>query len=519
VKEPTAQLDPVNSLRADNVSVSYGAVRALEHVSLEIRQGEIHSLCGENGAGKSTLIRCLGGAMRPTSGRVVLGNTTLPTSVRAAEAAGVAVIHQEPLAFPDLSAADTVFMAREPTHLAGFWLDRRRMTTHADELLASLGERIDTRRPVGTLPLAQRQMVAIARGLAAQCRFLILDEPTASLSSREADSLHRLMRTLASQGVGVLLVSHRLDEVLSLSQRVTVLRDGRYVCTRDVSNTPNNPALSRDELVRLMVGRDVSSESPLPAQRVGDVRLRVETLGRRGSFDDVTLHVHAGEIVGMAGLIGAGRSEVARTIAGVELADKGHVHVDGRLLRPGRVREAIKAGLVMVPEERREQGLILAMSITSNIGMADPPGLIRRGFLSRRTERRIAMDSVSRLAIKARDIDSPCGTLSGGNQQKVLLSKWLAHQPTVLILDEPTRGVDVGAKSEIHSLIRGLADHGTAVLLISSDLPELLGLSHRVLVMREGRLAGELPSAEATPESVLRLAIPDAATVQSGAAP
>ncbi len=491
-----------NSLRAEGLCVAFGAVRALDAVSLEVVPGEIHSLCGENGAGKSTLIRCLGGSLRPAAGRVMIGRRPLPASVRAAEAAGVAVIHQEPLAFPDLSAQDTIFMAREPTRLGGLWLDRRVMRRRAGELLASLGERIDTRRPVGELPLAQRQMVAIARALAVECRFLVLDEPTASLSGREADALHGLMRALAARGVGVLFVSHRLDEVLALSQRITVLRDGRLVCTRP------GAGLSRDELVRFMVGRDVAHGPPMRDAAPGAVRLEVRGLGHAGAYSGISLTVRAGEIVGLAGLVGAGRSEIARAVAGVDRPDTGQVRVDGRLLRPGRVRGAVGAGLALVPEDRREQGLVLAMSVAANIGLADPPGVARRGLIQRARERELARSSVERLAIRAAGIDASVGTLSGGNQQKVLLAKWLVHRPRVLILDEPTRGVDVGAKAEIHGLIHRLADDGAAVLLISSDLPELLGLVDRILVLREGRLVGEMPASRATPDAVLSLAVP-----------
>lgn len=525
-----SRADTSATLRADDVSVSFGAVRALDRVRFELRPGEIHSLCGENGAGKSTLIKCLGGAMRPTSGRILIGSAPLPARVRAAEDAGVAVIHQEPLAFPDLNAADTIFMAREPAALSGLWVHRAKMHCDARSLLASLGENVDTRRAVGSLPLAQRQMIAIARGLATNCRFLILDEPTASLSVREARTLHTLMRTLAAKGVGVLLVSHRLDEVLMLSHRVSVLRDGTYVGTRDVAVTVgaltenvagNAGPLTRKELVRMMVGRDVAvdrAEEPgagahnAPGNR--PPRLAVEHLTRHGVFRDISFQVHAGEIVGLGGLIGAGRSDVVRAIAGIEAPDEGRTLIDGVPLKGGSTSGAIRSGVVLVPEERREQGLVLAMSIAANIGMTSPPPrtsdgpLSRWGLVSRRAQRTLAQHSISRLSIKTPGLHTIAGALSGGNQQKVLLAKWLAHAPKVLILDEPTRGVDVGAKAEIHMLVRQLARDGAAVLVVSSDLPELLALSHRVIVMREGTVSGELSIEDATPDAVLSLAVP-----------
>ncbi len=471
-------------------------------MTLDVLPGEIHALCGENGAGKSTLIRCVCGALRPTEGRIAIGERSLPAGVRAAEAAGVSVIHQEPLSFPDLSVEDTIFVAREPGRAAGLWLDRRAMRRRARELLAGLGERIDTRRPVGDLALAQRQMVAIARALALTCRFLILDEPTASLSEREGATLHRHVRSLAERGVGVLFVSHRLEEIAVLSHRVSVLRDGRLVCTRAT------PDLPREALIRAMVGRELGPDRRRTGCGAGEPRLRVRGLARAGAFSGITLSIHRGEVLGLAGLVGAGRSEVARALAGIDRPDRGEVEVDGRPVRLGRVRDAIDAGIALVPEDRREQGLILAMSVASNIGLADPPGLARLGVISRARERALARSSIEALDIRSARPAAPVGTLSGGNQQKVLLARWLAHRPRVLILDEPTRGVDVGAKAQIHAIVRALADQGTAVMVISSDLPELLALSDRIVVLCGGTIRGEVSGAGATPDTVLALALP-----------
>lgn len=510
-------------LHADSISKSFGGVAALADVSLHIAPGEVHGLCGENGAGKSTLIRVCGGMLAPDAGHVSVDGAPLPpASVRAAEAHGIVVIHQEPLAFPDLSAEDSIFVGHEPARLGGLWLDRRTIRQQTAELLDRLGERFDAARPVGELSPAQRQMVAIARALSRRCRYLILDEPTAALSAREARVLLDLVRRLSTDGVGVLYVSHRLEEVLELTTRVSVLRDGRVVGTRPTAE------LSRAELIRLMVGRDLpefstrtvaSTSTPLSASSAAPA-LELRGLTRPGAFHDISLRVRGGEIVGLAGLVGAGRSELARAISGVDRWSHGSALVSGRPLRGGSVRAAIDAGVVLVPEDRRLQGLVLPLPVSANLTLAVLRRLSCLGFTARDRERPLVQRLISELSVRTSHADAPAATLSGGNQQKVLLGKWLAAGPRVLLLDEPTRGVDVGAKSEIYAHIRRLASQGLAVLLISSDLPEVLGLADRVLVMREGRLAGELTRAAATEESVLALAVPDSAvaTQASGSA-
>lgn len=499
-------------LRASAVSHSFGAVRALEAVSFDVAPGEIHSLCGENGAGKSTLLRILGGELTPDSGSATIDGRAVPRTVRGAEAIGVAVIHQDPIAFPDLTAAETIFVGREPRRLAGLWLDRSHMRKRARELLSSLGESIDLSRPASQLSLAQRQMVAIARALAIECRFLVLDEPTASLSAREVSSLHTLVRRLAAKGVGILFVSHRLDEVLALSNRVTVLRDGNWVATESAA------ALSRERLVALMVGRHVPerTQTAISGPR-GSQRLEVRDLSRAPAFGPVSLSVHAGEIVGLAGLVGSGRSELARAIAGIDHADGGSILLDGRPLPRATVRVAADSGLVLVPEDRRDQGLVPELSIATNIAMSDSPGLSRVGFINTRAVHSLAEQSRGRLRIRCHSVNSAVSTLSGGNQQKVLLAKWLARNPKVLILDEPTRGVDIGAKDEIHNLVRELANAGAAVLLISSELTEVLALADRILVMREGLIAGEF-AAGASQEAVLAAAMPQQPGPHTGSA-
>ena len=538
---------PSPILEAAHVRKAYGGVRALDDVSLALLPGEIHALVGENGAGKSTLIKILSGSVRPDAGRVAVAGKPLPLGgVAASQAAGIATIHQESTAFPFLSAEDNLFVGREPRRgPGGLLLDRARMRSETRALLARLGmDGVDTRRPVGELSLASRQMVSMARALSRESRILILDEPTASLSAREANALFAVLRRLQAEGVGLLYVSHRLDEVFALADRVTILRDGNVV------DTCSTKALSRDELIRKMVGRPVGEivrtvpvEAP-PAPNSGGARvpfnagvgvmpnlsdtalppppelgaggaslaaavvLDVRNLTRTGAFADVSFSVRAGEIVGLAGLVGAGRSEVARAIFGVDRPTGGSVFVDGNALPPGRVESAIARGVALVPEDRQSAGLVLPLSVGENLVL----GVLRRltsrgGFRSRRRESDEVITPLwQKLAVRAASASVPAETLSGGNQQKIVLGKWLATKPSVLLLDEPTRGVDVGAKAEVYALLRTLASEGLATLVISSDLPELLALSDRIIVLRAGRIAGELPRAQATEETVLSLA-------------
>jgi len=492
-----------------SVSKSFGGVHALTDVTMSIAAAEVHALCGENGAGKSTLIKILAGSYVPDQGRVLVSGKALHLgSVRAAEAAGIAVIHQESTAFPHLNAEDNIFVGREPRRLGGLLLDRPRMRERTRELLASLGERIDQRVPVGELPVAKAQMVGIARALHSRCRLLILDEPTASLSSRETDVLFRIIRQLRSEGVSLLYVSHRMEEIFDLADRVTVLRDGACVDTLPIAD------VNREKLIRLMVGRPVAAAPAESAPSApGPTLLEVRDLRRTGVFEGISFKVCAGEIVGLAGLVGAGRSEVARSIFGVDRADGGSVLVAGRPLPRGSVQAAMRHGVALVPEDRQHLGLVLPMSVADNLTMAVLKSLTRFGLRSGRRERALAEKLISRLAVRAASSAVPAETLSGGNQQKLVLGKWLAGNPKVLLLDEPTRGVDVGAKAEVHKLIRQLARDGMATLLISSELPELLSMSDRILVMRAGRIVGEFARAEATQEKILALALAEPAAV------
>jgi ABC-type sugar transport system ATPase subunit len=496
-------------LRVTGLSKSYSGVQALAGVDLDLDPGEIRGLCGENGAGKSTLIKILAGSLLPDAGRILVAGTPLPPgSVRASEHAGIAVIHQESVSFPHLSAQDNIFVGREPRRWAGLALDRRAMLAQTQSLLARLGETIDPWCPVGELPLAQRQMVAMARALSHRCRLLVLDEPTASLSQREAATLFRVIRQLQADGVSILYVSHRLEEIFQLADRVTVLRDGQLVATRPTRE------ISRGELIRLMVGRELlQAEDALQAHgpSAGDTILAVNGLARAGAFRNITFSLRQGEILGMAGLVGAGRSEIARALFGVDPVDAGVVTVAGQPLPSGSVAAAMAAGLALVPEDRQQLGLVLPMSVSANLSLAVLRTLTRLGLVSPARENALARRLADDLHVKAPAPWAPARTLSGGNQQKLVLGKWLAAKPRVLLLDEPTRGVDVGAKAEIYRLIRALAAQGLAILLISSDLPEVLLLSDRILVLRSGEISGELPHAGATQEKILALAMPEGA--------
>ena len=496
---------PILALRG--ASRSYGAVRALRGVSLSLRGGEVRGLVGENGAGKSTIVRLLAGVQRPDDGEVLIDGAPVqlhtPTDARDA---GVAVIYQEPTLFPDLSVAENVMMGRQPL-AAGRRIDRRAVRSHVQELLDRLGVTLDPLQPVRGLSIADQQIVEIAKALSFDARVLIMDEPTAALSGAEVQRLFGVVETLRDRGAAVLFISHRLEEVFAICESVTVLRDGEV--------THDGPAaeLTADELVRKMVGRDLDQLFPKVPAEIGPPVLRVSRLTREGVFADVSFEVRRGEIVALAGLVGAGRSEVARAIFGVDRRDAGAVELDGVAIKNGSPGAAMRAGIGLVPEDRRQQGLVMELSVERNIALTRLDAVSRLGVIGRGAESALAADWAQRLQIKLHRFGDPVGFLSGGNQQKVVLAKWLATDPKLLIIDEPTRGIDVGTKAEVHRLMSELAGRGLAVLMISSELPEVLGMADRVLVMREGRLVAELDRAEADEETVVR-----AATVPSEAA-
>ncbi|GAA1117040.1 sugar ABC transporter ATP-binding protein [Streptomyces javensis] len=498
MSQPASTGVPVLAL--EGVNKSFGAVRALRDVSLELFAGEAHALAGENGAGKSTLIKILAGVHRPDSGRVLLdGEPVVFHGPAGARDVGTAVIYQEPTLFPDLSIAENIFMGRQPRRALGR-IDHRAVRTSTAALMARLGVELDPDRPARGLSIADQQIVEIAKALSFDARVLIMDEPTAALTGSETARLFSVVETLRAEGAAVLFISHRLEEIFELCQRVTTLRDGRLVASEPLAG------LTQDALVRRMVGRDLAELYPKQDSRVGETALAVRRLTREGVFRDVSFEVRRGEIVALAGLVGAGRTEVAQAVFGVDRADAGEVRVDGAVLRPGSPTAAMDAGLALVPEDRRQRGLVMEMSIERNIGLTGLDRLGRAGLVKRALERGRAADWAVRLQLKYGSLADHVGVLSGGNQQKVVLAKWLATEPTVLIVDEPTRGIDVGTKAEVHRLLSSLAADGLAVLMISSDLPEVLGMADRVLVMHEGRLVAEIPRAEATEESVMAAA-------------
>jgi rhamnose transport system ATP-binding protein len=479
---------------------SYGAVRALHDGNLSLRAGEVRALMGENGAGKSTLVKVLGGVVRRDAGEMLVDGTSVDFhSPHDARDAGIAVIYQEPTLFPDLSVAENVVMGYHPLG-ALKRIDRGAMHRQVQGLLDRLGVRLDPERPVRGLSIADQQIVEIAKALSFDARVLIMDEPTAALSGPEVERLFGVVRTLREHGSAVLFISHRLDEVFDLCDTVTVMRDGAVVHDAAIAD------ITPDELVRRMVGRELTALFPKQDAKVGEPVLSVHRLTREGVFFDISFDVRAGEIVALAGLVGAGRSEVARAIFGIDRADAGHVEVAGNRLAPGRPLAAMRAGIGFVPEDRRQQGLVMDLSIARNTALTRMRSLSRGGLIRSSAENGLAREWAARLQLKFHRLEDSVGTLSGGNQQKVVLGKWLATDPKVLIVDEPTRGIDVGTKAEVHRLMSELAGQGVAVLMISSELPEVLGMADRVLVMHEGRLTGELSRAEADEESVIRLA-------------
>lgn len=487
-------------IRFEGIAKSFGGVTALDDVSFNIGRGECHGLMGENGAGKSTLGKVLAGIHRPDRGQLVIdGKPQTFSSPRDAMKARVAMVHQELAFCPDLSVAENLSLGQYPRR-AGVLLDRRQMIERAEKLLSAIGVSLEVTQSMRSLSTAQEQMVQIAAAIGSDPRILIFDEPTSSLAEPDAQNLFKLIENLRFRGLTLIYVSHRMPELFRLCDKISVLRDGRYVGTLD------REEMNHDAVVRMMIGRTVEEYFPKHLEtKSGEVVVRTKELSSPGAFRDVSFEVRAGEIVGFAGLVGSGRSEVAKAIFGLDSRAEGSLEVEGQTVPLGSTRKALGAGIGLVPEDRKRQGAVLGMSCGANISMAILERLRRFGMLDRKTENRIATDYFQKLRVKAASLDAPVQSLSGGNQQKVVLAKWLARGGRFLIVDEPTRGVDVGAKAAIHELIDELARQGLAVMLISSELPEVLNLSTRIIVMREGRIAGELSRGEASQEAVLRL--------------
>ncbi|CAN5836285.1 sugar ABC transporter ATP-binding protein [soil metagenome] len=498
----TSQESPDNRpiMHMERISKRFGATQALDDVSLTLQRGEIHALLGENGAGKSTLIKIMTGIQQQDSGEIRIdGKPVRLASSQDAQLHGVAAMYQEPMTFPDLSVAENIFIGHRNR---GRIIDRRRMEREASEVLARLGLQLDVGEPARGLTLAEQQMVEIAKAISLDVRVLIMDEPTASLSAHETRQLFQIIASLRRQGVAVLFISHRMNEVFEIADRVTILRDGQWISTTPRSEI--TPALA----IQGMVGGRVVEIFHRERHEPGDLRLSVRNLSRQGAFHDVSFDLHAGEVLGFAGLVGSRRTDVGLALFGIAPAESGEIVLDGEPVTVANPRQAMSIGIAYSTEDRHQLGLVMPLSIAANISLPSLPRFLSPIGLIRRGEERSAAEAFrQRLNIRAPSVETPAAALSGGNQQKVVISKWLETNPRVLILDEPTRGIDVGSKVEVHQLIDDLAAQGMAIILISSDLPEVLAMSDRILIMREGRQMAILDHREVTQERVLSVAM------------
>ena len=489
-------------LESAAITKTYAGVRALNSVSFDLRAGEVHALIGENGAGKSTLIKVITGAVTPDSGRLaVRGGEVTHNTPAVAHSLGIVAIYQQPSLFAHLTVAENIAIALEK---GGPWcrIDWSARNRKATELLDRIGASIDPQRTAGTLSMPEQQLVEIAKALGSGAKILIMDEPTASLTDREVERLFQVIVSLRADGAGIVYISHRLDEIFAIADRITVLRDGESIATRD------RVEIERAVLIEMMAGRAVSAVFPKHEVPLGKIALEVRNLSSAAAgLKNISFTLRHGEILGVAGLVGSGRTELAETIFGLRPADSGEILLDGKNVHIGSPRDGIQAGLAYVPEDRRHHGVVLEMSISANASLASLKSISRLGWILPSRERDLAERYVSQLAIKTPSLNLATGALSGGNQQKVALARWLATEPSVLILDEPTQGVDIAAKAEIHRLMVDLAERGLAVLMISSELPEILGMADRIAIMRSGAIAGVLSRAQATPQGILSLAL------------
>ncbi|SDI52049.1 sugar ABC transporter ATP-binding protein [Desulfosporosinus hippei] len=484
-------------LSMEGIHKSFSGVKVLENVQFSLRQGEVHALMGENGAGKSTLMKILSGIYSKDAGSIqIQGTESAASSPKTAQALGVAIIHQELNMIPDLTISENMFLGREFKWGRTGFINWSKMAAEAKSYLQQLGMNLNPDSLVGELSVGQQQMVEIAKALSMHAKILVLDEPTAALTKREIEKLFQLITTLKTQGVGMIYISHRMEEIFQISDRITVLRDGRYIGTRDTNVT------TMDELVQMMVGREIKERFPKVETKIGEERLRVERLAQDGKLYDINFSVRAGEILGIAGLMGSGRSELAKALFGVGKY-QGKIFVNGKPVTIKGPAEAIKAGLALITEDRKGEGLVTDLSVRENLALPNLRTLSRLGFISHRLEQDFVEDSIQKLKVKVHHSGQEVSSLSGGNQQKVVIGKWLATQPNVLILDEPTRGVDIGAKREIYDLMNQLVQSGVSIVMISSELPEVLGMSDRILVMHEGRITGEFSRENATQETIM----------------
>ena len=487
-----------------HITKTYPGVRALDNVDFEVAKGEVHALVGENGAGKSTLMKILAGAQPMDSGEILLDGAPVHiTSPQKAMDLGISIIYQEFNLVPYLNAAENIFLGREPKGALPGFINFPVMYAEAQKVIDQLGVRLNVRTPVNRLSIAQQQMVEVAKATSRKASIIAMDEPSATLTEHELESLFDLIRSLKEKGVSIIYISHRLEEIFQIADQVTVLRDGHLVGTNPVAET------DRNEIIHMMVGRELKESAAADQKRAAGIRapaLTVKNLTRKGVIEDISFTVHRGEVLGLAGLVGAGRTELARAIFGADPIDSGELWLNGHRVEIRSPGDAIRRGIGLVTEDRKALGLILGMVVRENVSLANLDAVTRVGFVNRREERRVAQRFIQELAIKTPSVEQQVQNLSGGTQQKVVLAKWLFTQSKVLIFDEPTRGIDVGSKVEIYQLMNRLAANGVAIIMISSELPEILGMSDRILVMHEGRISGELSRKDATQEKIMWLA-------------
>jgi len=489
------------TLQMQHISKAFPGVVALDDVEFVLSKGEVHILLGENGAGKSTLMKILSGAYQSGAGQILLNGREIHIrNPKHAQTLGISIIYQELNLVPQLSAAENIFLGREPMRIAGL-IDHAAMERDSQNILKGLGLDMDVQRPVRDLSIAEQQMVEVAKAISLDARILIMDEPTSALTEREISELFARIRQLKSTGVSIVYISHRMEELFEIGDRVTVLRDGRNVGTHPIRD------VTRAELIRLMANRELTNQFPKVRAAKGSQALRVENLNRAGKLEDINFTLYRGEVLGVAGLLGSGRTELARAIFGADAIDSGNIYLYGKPVQISSPRKAINSGIGFLTEDRKTEGLVLVLSVRDNICLASLDQFSHFGIVNTRAENGTAERYVNELRIKTPGIDQKAVNLSGGNQQKVVLSKWLASEAEILIFDEPTRGIDVGAKAEIYELMNHLTAKGVAVLMISSELPEILGMSDRILVMSHGRINGEFSADEATQEKILACAL------------
>lgn len=494
---------PEYILDVRGLSKTFSGVKALDNVQLAVRKGEVHALMGENGAGKSTFMKILIGLLKPDSGDIFFEGEPLQVkNVHDSLKKGISMIHQEILMVPELTVAQNIFLGRETTRFLPGWLDDQTIYRKADELLTQMGISLDVRTPMKYLSVAEMQMVEIAKAISNDAKVIIMDEPTSAISDKEVATLFSIISDLTQKGVAIIYISHKMDEIFTIADTITILRDGRYIATHSTTELDTN------RLISLMVGREIDSLFPDAVESSGQEVLSVKNLGRRGNFSGISFSVKAGEILGMAGLMGAGRTEIARTLFGLDRFDEGEIFVNGTPVLITCPQDAMQHGIGYVSEDRKALGFIPHMTVKENITLGSLSNYTQGAFIQQKQEAKVAREVSDNLRIKTQTLDQKVANLSGGNQQKVVIGKVLLASPRIIILDEPTRGIDIGAKSEIYKLIRQLTASGIAVIMISSELPELVGMSDRILVLSEGKQTALLSKEEATQETIMAYAMP-----------